>query len=73
MKRKHVIMVEMTFDAPVRAKDAKRVLNRVIEGDPVEQVSYEESVRTGASWTHFVLKEGSRVLSALRLKKEGKK
>ncbi len=68
MKRKHRIVVEMTFDQPITGKSAKKLVTRVIDGCDIEQAISEERIRTGAEWTHYSVKDGARVIAAERLK-----
>lgn len=68
MKRKHRVVVEMTFDKPVTGKSAKRIIERICEGDDLEQVIYEERFRAKGEWTHFNVKDMSRVMAAEKIK-----
>lgn len=68
MKRKHRIVVEMTFDQPITGKSAKNLVKRVIDGCDIEHAIAEERIRTGAEWTHYDVKDGARVIAAERLK-----
>lgn len=70
MKRKHQFMVEMTFNKGLRVKEAMPFIERLCDGDDHDQVHYEESVRSGAEWTHYCVKDGNRVLAAAKRPKE---
>ena len=68
MKRKHRIVVEMTFDSPITGKNAKRIVERMCEGDERDQVIEEEKIRSGSEWTHYDIKDMSRVIAAGKIK-----
>jgi len=64
MKRLHRVVVELTFDRPVAEKHAARMIDEILGGMDREQVMQQMNVRHGASWTHFTVKQGSRVIAA---------
>ncbi len=68
MKRKHRIVVEMTFDRPTTGKNARRIVERICEGDERDQVIEEESFRARSEWTHYDVKDMSRVMAAEKIK-----
>lgn len=68
MKRKHRIVVEMTFDRPTTGKNAKRIVERMCKGDERDQVIEEENLRAGSEWTHYEVKDMGRVMAAEKIK-----
>lgn len=59
----HRIMVETTFDRPTTERHARKIMTRLLEGDPLQQVVFEEAVRAdGVEFTHYAVKSGERVI-----------
>ena len=66
MKKKHRIVVEVSFDAPIAEKHAARTVHAILVNDmSVEQAIYETDVRHGATAIKVAVKCGSKVFGAM--------
>ncbi|GFO80746.1 MAG: hypothetical protein A49_03730 [Methyloceanibacter sp.] len=70
MKRKHKVVVELTFDGPLTAKDARCILQAILDGADKERIvgNYLGYGPLDVSVEKAVCKEGERVVAAERQK-----
>lgn len=70
MKKKHQVVVEVSFDNLIAEKHAAQLVHGIlVKGISVEQAIYETDVRHDAAAIKVAIKQGSRVIAAA-VKKE---
>ena len=66
MKKKHRIVVEVSFDAPIAEKHAAQLIHAiVVDNMGPDQAIYETDVRHGATAIKVAVKCGSKVFGAM--------
>ena len=65
MKKKHQIVVEVTFDKPIAEKHVAHLVHAIVVNEmSVAQVIYETDARHDATAIKVAVKQGSRVIGA---------